>query len=350
MAGGSGTRLWPLSRRSRPKQLLRIINGRSLLYESFSRLRAFLPPQDIYVIALAEHLPAIAAELPEIPRENLIGEPTGRDTANAIALAAAILHRRDAETVMGVFTADHLIRPVDAFVQTVRRGYAAAVEVSDALVAFGIKPTEPNAGLGYVQRGEPAGPGVWAAQSFKEKPDLETARRYVACGEYYWNAGMFGWRTATILRELETHLPQSHAAARRLAELWGGEGAEAAAAEIYAGLQRISIDYAVMEKSKRVLVVEMPVEWLDVGSWTALAKVLDADPAGNVKALERAVQLSSVGNVLVCEENHLIATLGVKDLVIIHSPDATLVCHKDEVQRIKDLVAEVEREHGEIFS
>jgi len=346
MAGGAGTRLWPLSRKSRPKQLLHFIEGRSLIAKAYERLNAVFSPKDIYVIALAEHLDAIGRELPTIPPENLIGEPVGRDTANAIALAAAILHENNPDTVMGVFTADHLIRPTDKFAELIRLGCDAAENNADALVTFGIKPTEPHTGLGYIERGAPHAPGIWAVGSFKEKPDLETARRYVASGNYYWNSGMFVWRTGTILSQLRQHLPESHAAAVKIAKAWPTDTGRSLAGDLYPGLQKTSIDFAVMEKAPRVLVVEAEIEWLDVGNWTALPAALGTDSSGNVRALTRATVLSSENNILVCEDDHLIATLGVKDLVIVHSADATLICHRDQVQRIKELVAELDKEYG----
>ncbi len=350
MAGGSGTRMWPLSRRHRPKQLLHIVEGHSLIRKTYERLHAILDPQDIYVIALAEHLPAIAEELPELPAENLIGEPTGRDTANAITLAAAILHEQDPETIMGVFTADHLIRPVDTFAETVRRGYEAAEKTPDALVTFGIKPTEPHVGFGYVERGEETTPGIWAVASFREKPELETAKQYVAAGSYYWNSGMFVWRTETILTQVEQRLPGSHEGALRLAKAWYTPQGPDLAQEIYPTLERISIDFAIMEKAPKVLVVEMALDWLDVGNWTALTSVLGADAEGTTRALSRAASMSSDGNILVAEGDHLIATIGVSDLVIVHSADATLVCHKDEIQRIKDMVGQLDKAYDGHYS
>ncbi len=350
MAGGAGTRLWPLSRRNRPKQLLHIVEGQSLIHKAFERLNAVFGPSDIYVIALADHLSAIADELPDLPRENLIGEPVGRDTANAVALSAAILHERDPDTIMGIFTADHLIRPVDKFAEIIKRGFDSAAQNADSLVTFGIKPTEPHTGLGYIQRGEPAGQGVWAVKTFKEKPDLETARAYIASGDYYWNSGMFVWRTATILGQLGQQLPVSHDAARKIATAWNTDGGSALAKELYTNLQKISIDFAIMEKAPVVLVVEMALEWLDVGNWTALPAAIGTDPTGNTRALPRAVTVSSKNNILVSEDDHLIATIGVKDLVVVHSRDATLICHKGEVQRIKDLVAELDDEFNGQYS
>lgn len=344
MAGGSGTRLWPLSRRSRPKQLLKLFNGRSLIEDAFDRVARVVPTGQIYVIALAEHLPAIAEVLPQVPRSNLIGEPEGRDTANAVALAAAILHKVNPDTVMGVFTADHLIRPPEKFADIVRIGYAAAAQHADALITFGIRPTHPHTGMGYVQRGDAISPGIHAVRAFKEKPNAETAAKYVVSGDYSWNSGMFVWRTRTILDQLKRHLPDTNTAMMALAGHWGTQTFHSEAARICSTLKKISIDFAVMEKAERVLMIEMDLSWLDVGHWSALPAVLAADAEGNTIAAPRSVTLDSRSNIVVSESDHLIATLGVEDLVIVHSPDATLICHKDKLDGIKDLVAKIEKQ------
>lgn len=350
MAGGSGTRLWPLSRRRRPKQLLRLLDGRSLLEAAFSRLRELLPAEDIYVIALIDHIPAIAAALPDLPPENLIGEPEGRDTANAIALAAALLHKQDPDTLMGVFTADHLIRPTDKFVETVRRGFDVAQREADALITFGIKPSSAHTGLGYIECAKMIHPGFFAVRSFKEKPDLATAQRYISSGQYYWNSGMFVWRTATILDEIRKHLPETQHAVERLAAVWSTPDGPRLAREDYPRLQKISIDFAVMEKAPRVLVLEMDLEWIDLGSWAAVGGAIGADRAGNTQTAPQVATLDAHRNILVSEDDHLIAAVGVEDLVIVHSPDATLVCRRDQIERIKDLVAQLQQRHGEKYS
>lgn len=346
LAGGSGTRLWPLSRRNRPKQLIRLFEGRSLLYRAFERLRALFEPQDIYVVALADHLRAIAEELPTLPPENLIGEPQGRDTANAIALAAAILHRRDPETIMGVFTADHVIRPTQRFAETIRRGFEAVDRDPSVLACFGIKPTFPHTGLGYVRHGPAVSEGVVRVASFKEKPDAAAAAAYLESGGYSWNSGMFVWRTGTILEALRRGLAPTAAAVERIAAHWPGDEAARTAAEVYPTLERISIDYAVMEDASNALMVEMDVEWLDVGSWEALSAVVGVDGSGNTRATGDAVVIDGTNNVLVAEDDHLIALLGVDDVVVVHSEDATLVCRRDQAERIKELVALLQREHG----
>lgn len=346
MAGGSGTRLWPLSRRERPKQFLRLFGGRSLIRLSYDRLRAVFEPRDIHVVTLAEQLSGVSAELPEIPRENLFGEPAARDTANAIALSAAILHERDADTVMGVFTADHVIRPVEAFAATVHYALDLAAREPGLLLTFGIRPTYAHTGLGYVEidrqlhgAGGPGAGGVaYHARGFHEKPDEPTARKYVSSGRYYWNSGMFVWQTRAVLEQIRQHLPESHEGAMQIARAWAGADGPAVAAGVYPALKRISIDFAVMEKAPSIAVIPMQVEWLDVGSWTALPPVLGVDAAGNTAGAPSVVFDSARNTIVVGEDDHLIVALGVEDLVIVRSADATLVCRRDQAAKIRDLV------------
>jgi mannose-1-phosphate guanylyltransferase len=346
MAGGAGTRLWPLSRATRPKQLLKLFGGTSLLREAYARVAWLVPPESIYIITNQKHLGLISEQLPELPAENLIGEPQGRDTANAVGLAAAVLHQRDTNAVMGIFTADHIITPIEKFVAAVGSAFTMAEKHVDALVTMGIRPTGPETGFGYVKRAAKVSDGVYEVERFTEKPKRPQAEEYVASGEYYWNSGMFAWRAETILGQLQEHLPESHAALSEIAAVWDTPRRDDKLGAIFPTLKKISIDFAVMEHAPRVLVVEMDCNWVDVGSWTALEAVLGTDDDGNVLAADRSVNLGSRGNVLVSEGDHLIATIGVEDLVIVHSPDATLVCKRSEAQAIKDMVAKVGERYG----
>jgi mannose-1-phosphate guanylyltransferase len=347
MAGGKGTRLWPLSRQGRPKQLLRLFEGRSLLRHAFERLHTVFTPEQILIVTAADHIEAVAAELPELPEENIVGEPAVRDTANAVCLAAAILHRKDPDAVVGVFTADHIIRPVQTFANRVDLAFRMAEEHPEAIITLGIKATLPHTGLGYIHRGESILDSVRWVQGFKEKPDLPTAKQYVDSGQYYWNSGMFVWRAETVLREFQAHLPDSHAKLLRVAAEWPAESARQLAEQLYPTLLRISFDYAVMEHTPKVIVVELPCEWVDVGSYSTLESLYDADDAGNLHVAEaRFMQIGSAGNIVVSEQEHLVATIGVEDLIIVHTPDATLVCRKVDAQRIKDLAARLEIELG----
>jgi len=349
MAGGSGTRLWPLSRAKRPKQLLPLLDGRNLLGVAVSRLSGLFSVENIYVITNAQYAPDVAAALPDLPGENVIGEPLGRDTANAIALGAEILSAKDPEATMAVFTADHVIRPQEAFAGCVETACRAAEDHPDALVTFGIRPTWPHTGLGYVHCG-PERNGVYEVLAFKEKPDRHTARRYVDSGQYYWNSGMFVWKVDAIRSALREFLPASLEALAPVGQaVRDRTDYTGILADAYPTLDKISIDYAVMERAARVLMVELACEWLDVGNWPALSDVLSGDEAGNVTVADNAVIVDSSRNVIVAEDDHLLAVLGMDDCVIVHSPDATLICNKSDSQRLKELVALLEKRYGETY-
>jgi mannose-1-phosphate guanylyltransferase len=308
-----------------------------------------LTPEQIHVITNQSHLPMVSEDLPELPADNLLGEPVGRDTANAVALATAVLARRDPEAVIGIFTADHIITPVDRFRTAVEKAYETAEECPEVLVTMGIKPSRPDTNYGYVRRGQRVGEGVFQVRTFTEKPDADTAAQYVSSGEYYWNSGMFVWQASTILDELKKNLPQSHKAVCEIADVWPTETGRRKLEDRYPTLEKISIDYAVMEHADQVRVVELDCRWVDVGSWPAIESVIPADADGNVPACEEVVHLGSHRNIVVSEEKHLIATIGVDDLVIVHSPDATLICKKSDATRIKELVDNVQSTLGDPY-
>ena len=349
MAGGSGTRLWPLSRASRPKQLLKLFEGRSLLRRSFDRLRALLDAKQIYIITGEKYIPAMAEQLPEMPHENFLAEPCARDTANAVGLAAFLLARKDPDGVMGIFTADHIIEPVDLFAQTVHRGYETAKRHADALVTFGVTPTSAHTGFGYVHRGDLVSDGVREVRAFKEKPDAATAKRYLESGDYEWNSGMFVWRIPTIIEQIQKHQPATAAGLAEVAAVFDDPAKKQWRLDRFNTLTRISVDFAILEKADRVLTVELPCKWLDVGSWTALADVFPADDAGNVSAGGVVQTLDAKGNIFVSESSHLFAAIGVEGLVVVHSEDATLICRREDAQRIKEMVEQVKADSGDQF-
>lgn len=349
MAGGAGVRLWPLSRRSRPKQVLKLFSGTSLLRESYERVASLLAPEQIHVITNESHLPFVSEDLPELPKENLIGEPVGRDTANAVALATAVVRKRDPEAVVGIFTADHVITPIERFRNSLDQAYQVAEQQPEVLVTMGIKPSRPDTNYGYIRRGERVGEHVYRVRAFTEKPSADQAVEYLSSGEYYWNSGMFVWQASTILDELKRNLPLSYDAACEIAEAWPTEGGKQRLRDLYPGLEKISIDYAVMEHAEHVQVVQLDCRWVDVGSWPALASVVEADADGNVSACDQVIHVDSHRNIVASEDEHLIATIGVDDLVVIHSPDATLVCKKEDATRIKELVEKVRATFGEKY-
>jgi mannose-1-phosphate guanylyltransferase len=350
LAGGAGTRLWPLSRVKRPKQLIPLLAGKSLLELAVERLAGLFEFKDIWVITNDEYAEQVADTLKMLPRGNIIGEPVGRDTANAIGLAAEMLALRDPSATMAVFTADHVIRPIESFQRTVRTAMAAIDANPEALATFGIRPNWPHTGLGYVHCGRRIEGDLFQVSAFKEKPDHHTARRYVESGEYFWNSGMFVWKVAAIRGALKEFLPQSQAKLEAVAQAAAGGGdLRALLKEAYPSLPRISIDFAVMEKAKQVLMVELKCEWLDVGSWPALEHVTELDESGNIIIAKNSFLLDCLRNIVVSEDGHLLALVGVDDLIVVHSTEATLVCNKSEAQRLKELTGLIEKKFGDKF-
>lgn len=347
MAGGSGKRLWPASRENKPKQLIKLIDGKCLLDLALERLAGLFEPEQILIITNAAYAERIGERFGSLPAGNIIGEPEGRDTANAVALAAELVSARDEDATMAIFTADHIIRPEDEFRQCVERACQAAEENTASLITFGIRPTFPHTGLGYIHCAEKAEQDVRCVCAFKEKPKHNTARYYVESGEYFWNSGMFVWKVGAIREVLKKFLPDSVAALEPVgAAAKAGEDITGLLGDIYPGLQKISIDYAVMEKADDVLMVELTCQWMDVGSWPSLADVVESDEGGNAIVAPRAVVLDCNQNVIFSDNDHLLAVVGMDDCIIVQTADATLVCNKSDSQRLKELVDLIEQKFG----
>jgi mannose-1-phosphate guanylyltransferase len=336
MAGGSGTRFWPLSRRQRPKQVLPILGAPSMVRRTFDRLGPLFDPSRILVVTSREHAALIREELPALPAENLIEEPAGRDTAAAIGLAAAVLSRRDPSGSFCVLPADHFIDDPRVFQGALEAGRQAAR--GGALVTFGIPPRHPATCYGYLQRGEPLGPGLHQVKRFCEKPPLETARAFVAGGEHYWNGGIFVWEIRALLEALERFLPDLSAALGRIGAAWGTPGGPAVLEREYAALKRVSVDYGVMEKSDRVVMLEAPFGWDDVGSWSAAADRRPQDADGNAIEGDVVAVDSRRSLVISAAPGHVIGVLGLDGVVVVHTPDATLVCPRERAEDLKALV------------
>jgi mannose-1-phosphate guanylyltransferase len=358
MAGGRGTRLWPYSRNDRPKQLLPLVRGKSLLQLSFERLRALLPADRIFVCTAASQKQTVLENLPELPPDNVLGEPEGRDTANAVGFPATVLLKRDPDAVMAVVTADHVIEPVDQFTKSLKTAFEVVKEQPKALVTFGLIPTHGHTGLGYIHRGEAlklstGSTGAFRVMRFIEKPAKPDADRFVESGRYYWNSGMFVWRCDTVLGELAIHLPEAYKGLMTIGQAWDTPSAQQVLDQVYPTLTRKSIDYAVMEPASQgkgkahVVVVEMPVQWLDVGSWPALAETLPNDAQDNAVEAGMNVLIDSFNNIVISQDpDHLVALLGVSDMIVVHTEDATLVCPKTDDQRVKELVDRVKEKTG----
>ncbi|MBK8447784.1 MAG: mannose-1-phosphate guanylyltransferase [Micropruina sp.] len=350
MAGGAGTRLWPLSRKGTPKQLLRLIDGTSLLRIAFERLGDLVPPERVLVCTGAPYAAQVRAELPEVPAENVLGEPEGRDSLNAVAWPAAVIAARDPDAVIAQVTADQLIEPVAVFATALQRAFEVAEADPSALVTLGVVPTSAHTGYGYLHRGA-AVPGhehTHEVLEFREKPDLVTASEYLASGDYWWNAGMFVWRAATFLEQLAALHPASHSSVLDLAA--HPERLDA----IFPTLHKTSVDYGIMEPvsagagTAHVVAVALPVQWRDVGGYASLAEILTHDAAGNA-LIGTSVRLDSHDNVVIntAGDEHLVGLLGCTGLVVVTTPTATMVSPLDQAERVRELVALVRAEAGE---
>ncbi|MGB0416105.1 MAG: mannose-1-phosphate guanylyltransferase [Coraliomargarita sp.] len=345
MAGGRGERFWPESRLARPKQLLPIVGEKAMLAQTVDRLEGLVDAKDVFVITNAEQRAAVLEVCPDLDPAKVIGEPMGRDTAAAVGLATVLVRREDAEASFAMLPADAVIHDAKGLRATLQTAFEAA-EANPVLATVGITASFPATGYGYIQQadqlGEYAGRAVFNVKRFVEKPDLQTAKGYLESGDYFWNAGMFVWSVSSIVAELETSTPSLWASLQAIdTGLSAGSDLNALLAEHYPKLEKISVDYAIIEKATNVVMVESGFDWDDVGEWPAVARHYPADEAGNV--VRGAAHLEqATGNIVFSrDEDHLVALLGVDDLIVVKTADATLVCHKDKAQEIKALVKAV---------
>ena len=330
MAGGFGERFWPMSRRTRPKQLLAIVGKRTMIQEAVERLRPLVPASRIVVVTNAVQAREVRKQLPRV--KHVIAEPVGRNTAPCIALATAMIQRLDPDATIAVVPADSWIGDVEKYRRVVGESLALAAK-RDVLITIGFQPTSPHTGYGYVHVGEALEGRFFKAKRFVEKPDLERAKEFLASGDYRWNAGMFVWSARAVWRACEKLQPVMAESCARLAATKLKNFARE-----YERLEKISVDYAIMEKADNVVVANGDFPWDDVGDWPATERHNPKDAAGNVARAD-FVPLDAANCVIVSgDKKHVVAAVGVRDLVIVHTPDATLVCHKHEAQKVRDLV------------
>lgn len=356
MAGGSGTRLWPVSRAGQPKQLVPFIQQPkgppvSLLQIAAGRLDGLVPEANQTICTGEAYGDQIEAALPQFRGDRLLGEPCPRDTVNAVGFAAAVFAKRDPDAVFAVLTADHIIEPQESFAKAMDAGFALVEADPTRMVSFGITPDHPATGFGYIENagpidGDPSGLGFEIAR-FVEKPPLDKAKEYLESGKFSWNAGMFVFHAQTFLERLEAHQPESFAGLKKLQDAWDTPLQNATLAEVYPTLPKISVDYAIMEPcgadpAVKLTGVKMDVQWLDVGSWPSYGETIAPDATGNRAAGGPIAVYDSSGNVVVSDDpERTIALVGCDDLVVVHTARATLVMPKDRAQDLKKLHAEL---------
>ena len=347
MAGGGGTRFWPRSRVRRPKQFLAFSGDRTLLQGTLDRIAPLVPADRCWVITGAAHAGEAHAQLADLPADHVVGEPVGRDTAACIGLGAALIARDDPQATIIVMPADHVIEPAAEFQRAALAADQFANEFPAALLTFGIPPAYPATGYGYIQRGEELGQrnGIPVARvrAFREKPSADAAEKFLQSGDFYWNSGIFVWKATAILGELRRQRPAVYAAVERIAEAWATPRRDQVFRAEYEKLEKISIDYAVMENAAQVLVIRAPYQWDDVGSWLALERRNPQDAAGNtVQGLHCGIDTKDC--VIAGEPGKLITTIGVSNLLIVQDGDALLVADRREEATVKQLVDKLKKD------
>jgi len=341
MAGGAGTRFWPASRQDTPKQLLDLASSQTMIQDTAGRLGELAPADRTLVITNQRLVEPIAQQLPELPAENIVGEPCKRDTAPCVGLAAALIAAKDPEAMMLVMPADHVIRPESKFRETV--SYAIGLVEADPqrIITFGIRPSYPAATYGYIERAESLGakgsPLTFRVDRFREKPSVEIAQEYLDTGNFYWNAGIFIWKAKTILAALEKFEPEMAKHLAKIGAAVGTDQYDKTLEQEFTAIKGKSIDYAVMERYDDVVVVEAPFDWDDVGNWSSISRLNKPDENGNI-ILGKHAGVRSTNNIIRAEDGHLIATLGMKDCIIVHTPKATLVANRRDEESIRELV------------
>ncbi len=347
MAGGTGTRFWPRSRKQKPKQFLQLIGEETMLQTTVSRISRMIPAERVLVITNASYTSLVAEQLPDLPKENIIGEPVGKNTAPVAAAAAAIIRARDPEASIAVLPSDHYIRDTSTYLEVLEAAFAKA-ESGDHLVTIGIRPYRPETGYGYIQADTGASETVGnhkanKVKTFAEKPNLETAVKFLESGDFYWNSGMFVWQAKTILEAFDRHLPEMY---RQVMDMTGGlkSGMKEAIDRFYHEAESVSIDYGIMEKADTVYVIPAEFGWNDVGSWMAIYELEQKDDEGNVIQAPQ----TSVENCQNCyvysKRDKLIALVGLQGIGVIESGDALLICRMDRSQDVKQIVGKLEKQ------
>jgi mannose-1-phosphate guanylyltransferase len=354
MAGGGGTRLWPVSRKEKPKQLLPLLGQETLFQSTVQRLENLFSPEHILIVTVEEQAREMRLQTPEIPEENYILEPAPRGTASVVGLAATVLYKRDRDAYMAVLPSDHFIRNRDLFHYLLSAAFDVAA--NGYLVTLGIAPTHPSTAYGYIQQGEPLDGNykypTYKVKSFKEKPDEKTAQKLLRTGDHSWNSGMFVWHADAILKEIDRQMPDLGIALKKISAAWGTDERPGVLDANWKNLKNVTVDYGVMENAERVAVLPAGgLGWSDVGMWSSLFEVLLPDMNGNIATNANFHLAYETNNTLVYGSNNdrLIVTIGVDDMVIVDGGDVLMVCKTDQSQKVKDVVEHLKKHRQEKY-
>ena len=345
MAGGSGTRFWPASRQEVPKQLLRIGSPRSMLQTTFDRLSGLVSSQHVLVATNSQLVDAVVSQLPDLPIEHIIGEPFKRDTAPCIGVAASLVQAADRNGLMIVMPSDHVIEPRSEFHRAIQAGVRLIEQDPERIVTFGIRPTYPAESFGYIERGSAfeglGGVAAFEVQRFREKPKKELAQEFFDAGTFYWNSGIFLWSAKTVLNALKTYEPEMFAHIEKIGQAVGTPHFQKIFVQEFEAIRGKSIDYAIMERHPKVAVIEAPFQWDDVGSWQAMSRLLKPDSHGNTVE-GPFLGIDSKNMIVRSEPDHLVVTIGMQDVIVVHTKDATLVAPKQEEERVREVVKQLQ--------
>ncbi|MCA0382543.1 MAG: mannose-1-phosphate guanylyltransferase [Bacteroidetes bacterium] len=350
MAGGIGSRFWPMSRNRLPKQFLDVLGtGQTLLQSTYNRFAAFVPAENIFIITFEEYAPLVAQQLPDLPQANILKEPSRKSTAPCVAYMAFKLMQRNPEASFIVSPSDHLVLDQQGFAKLAQQALQFAEE-RNALVTLGINPTYPNTGYGYIQYDQVAVENnVFKVKTFTEKPNLELAKTFMASGDFLWNAGIFVWKAADVLHAFEQHLPEMYEVFAAEANLFDTEQEHDALVRIYPQCTNISIDYGIMEKAQNVHIIPASIGWSDLGTWNSAYENMDKDYLGNAVTGKNVMVIDATRNMVHVPDSKMVVLQGLDDFVIVDTNDVLLICKKDREQEIKDYMAEVKRNKGDKY-
>ncbi|MBK6634867.1 MAG: mannose-1-phosphate guanylyltransferase [Chitinophagaceae bacterium] len=350
MAGGIGSRFWPISRTDYPKQFLDILNtGRTLIQATFDRFAKFIPAENIYIITFEQYKDIVAKQIPELPVENILCEPSRKNTAPCVAYISYKLHQKNANANLICAPADHIISDQDGFEKVCKDALQFTAHIK-GLLTLGIKPTHPNTGYGYIQYEQHAvSDNVYKVKTFTEKPDKELAKTFIASGDFLWNAGIFVWQVKNIIKAFEKHLPEQAEVFEAEKQHFNTKKEKGATERIYPLCVNISIDYGVMEKADNVYIIPSSFGWSDLGTWSSVYENLEKDYLGNAVAGEHVMVIDATNNVIHADNKKLVLLQGLDDFVVVDTQDVLLICKKEKEQEIKEYVAEIKRNKGDKY-